>query len=460
MNFFVDEYDLYTWIKKQNSADAAVFSLINALKEIKSSFYDSDIVESVNKIYNEDLDYANNFLYRLLVGSGLAKEKVKNEERRSAKMKENGKMKKVAQNQRTNLYSNMPLRVCPKLPAVRGDRLISTYNCRFYCLDSITFDDDPDRVYCAETLWRRHIMDKFSREWKNEEGKWVGGYLNERFYKFPDNGTPANPDVPSDHGNQMQLPHGVRTRQARPDEFSYERRLEQRRGNELHSILASRKKVIRLASIQDQKNSDDKIFSAFNHILELKEKGLDAEKIISATSKAHKMSIDNTGKLFHFASKLKDRHQGFAYACDSQSIKKYAESKTKRFTKVAQATPSGIRLTDNSINKVGVTVFVANPNGAVGKTLRDNSTIRIETGTALVKTSDENVYQIVDINGPHNGQFIVFENPNSVYVNTQEQLQEAADQTGLNENLETLERTYGEDFSSNIAQVNQLQANI
>jgi len=32
-----------------------------------------------------------------------------------------------------------------------------------------------------ETIWRNHIMDKYSRPYKNKEGKWVGGYLNKRF---------------------------------------------------------------------------------------------------------------------------------------------------------------------------------------------------------------------------------------------------------------------------------------
>jgi hypothetical protein len=32
-----------------------------------------------------------------------------------------------------------------------------------------------------EAIWRRNIMDKFSRPYRNKEGEWVGGYLNKRF---------------------------------------------------------------------------------------------------------------------------------------------------------------------------------------------------------------------------------------------------------------------------------------
>jgi len=32
-----------------------------------------------------------------------------------------------------------------------------------------------------ETLWRTHIMDKYSRPYKDKEGNWVGGYIQKRF---------------------------------------------------------------------------------------------------------------------------------------------------------------------------------------------------------------------------------------------------------------------------------------
>jgi hypothetical protein len=138
-------------------------------------------------------------------------------------------MKKEATYIQPVVTYNASLRICPKLPRSTG-QLISTMNCRENCLDSIYFDDEPERIYCAEALWRKHVMDKFSREWKDKKtGEWVGGYINNRFHVFPTAGTPANPDVPRDHGNRMELALNERSRQPRPHEYSTERRLEEQR---------------------------------------------------------------------------------------------------------------------------------------------------------------------------------------------------------------------------------------
>jgi len=123
----------------------------------------------------------------------------------------------------------MRTRICPKLRPSTG-QLVSTAICREKCLDGIYFDDDPDGVYCAETLFRKHIIDKFSREWMDKKtGEWVGGYINSRFHVFPTAGTPANPDVERTQGNKMQLALDERSRVARPHEYSTERRLQEQR---------------------------------------------------------------------------------------------------------------------------------------------------------------------------------------------------------------------------------------
>jgi hypothetical protein len=79
-------------------------------------------------------------------------------------------------------------------------------------------------------MWRRHVADKFSSDQQDRKtGELYGGYINDRFYKFPDAGTPANQDVPRDGGNNMRLVPGERTRLPRPHQYSMERRLQEAR---------------------------------------------------------------------------------------------------------------------------------------------------------------------------------------------------------------------------------------
>jgi hypothetical protein len=74
------------------------------------------------------------------------------------------------------------------------------------------------------------MADKFSSDYQDRKtGELVGGYINERFYKFPDAGTPANPDVPRDGGNPMMLKPGERSRTPRPHQWSVERRMQEAR---------------------------------------------------------------------------------------------------------------------------------------------------------------------------------------------------------------------------------------
>ena len=214
MEFFTSPEDLKGWVKTQESPDEAALKIMDIIGKNE----EMDIVDTCRAIFEGEqetgVDNASKILFSVLAKHNLT-------EIKEGKM--NDKLKKEAQIMRQPGEYDMPLRICPKLPFSVGKRLISTYNCRHYCLDSVVFDDDPERIYCAEALWRRHVADKFSREWKDKDGKWVGGYINERFQVYKDDG-----------GNQMELANDERTRKPRPHQYSIERRCERRpRGRNL-----------------------------------------------------------------------------------------------------------------------------------------------------------------------------------------------------------------------------------
>ena len=77
------------------------------------------------------------------------------------------------------LYGPSEKRVCPKLRGKNVGDVVSEYICRHHCLDGIVIDDN--KTVCGEAIWRSNAMDKFSREYVDEDGKTVGGYLNKRF---------------------------------------------------------------------------------------------------------------------------------------------------------------------------------------------------------------------------------------------------------------------------------------
>lgn len=109
------------------------------------------------------------------------------------------------------LYGPTEKRICPKLRGKGGgvpgsNDVVSEYICRHHCLDGIVIDDN--KTVCGEALWRANVMDKFSRDYVNEEGEIVGGYLNKRFE--------INRNVPEE--NKMRLKPGE-IRKPRPPEL-------------------------------------------------------------------------------------------------------------------------------------------------------------------------------------------------------------------------------------------------
>lgn len=105
-------------------------------------------------------------------------------------------------------------RYCPKLRNV-----VNTFVCRYHCLDGLKIDDA--QVVCGEAIWRQVVADKFSREYRNKDGEWVGGYLNKRFEIHRDDG-----------GHPYQLKPGRRHAPIHEDAWSYEKRMQEMRKKE------------------------------------------------------------------------------------------------------------------------------------------------------------------------------------------------------------------------------------
>lgn len=73
-----------------------------------------------------------------------------------------------------------------------------------------------------EAIWRGNVMDKYNSPYRDEEGNYVGGYINRRFE--------VNRNIPK--GNNLQLLPGTRSRPWLPQYSTLESRMEVLRGNE------------------------------------------------------------------------------------------------------------------------------------------------------------------------------------------------------------------------------------
>jgi hypothetical protein len=102
-------------------------------------------------------------------------------------------------------------RMCPKIRD-----LVSTHICRYHCLDGLTIDDAE--TVCGEAIWRQAVMDKFSRDYRDKDGKRVGGYLRGRFLIEENT-----------EGNNYQLRPDQRGRPIKEQAWSTEKRLAEMR---------------------------------------------------------------------------------------------------------------------------------------------------------------------------------------------------------------------------------------
>jgi hypothetical protein len=197
------------------------------------------------------------------------------------------------------------------------------FNFTHYYTDAITFDEDPTRVYSGEAIWRSYIMDKYSREYQDANGHWVGGYINNRFYVFPDAGTPANPDVPRDGGNLLGLKPGERTRKPRPHQYSTERRLEEARGvetSDLEATAAASKPIAKIASANlPVERHDDIVYNIFRDSIDMKEAGFEYADMIQKISEHYGASLTGVAEIAAFADKMIKKHSGAFYRLEKTS---------------------------------------------------------------------------------------------------------------------------------------------
>lgn len=403
MDFFTSPKDLQGWVKSHETADEAAKELIGIIGNEEQQ----DVVDTCRAIFEQKDDNASEVLFEVLARHNLTQIKEGNMNNKMIKEADSG-----IQRGQAPLYQSMPLRVCPKLPYSAGKRVISTWNCREHCLDSICLDDDPLRVYCAEALWRRHVMDKFSREFKNKEGKWVGGYINERFQVFHDDG-----------GNQMELANDERTRKPRPHQYSTERMLSEGRGEETYDITASSSQMVKVASKVETTEDDDQVYQIFDDIVEMKEAGLTDEDIIYRVSEHYDKSIHAIASLHKVAMKQLNRHNGIVYAKDNAKMHKKAQM--------------GIPEKSTLVTKREISVT----------SLADGQqrTLKMETPVVMVSGSDNgSIFEIVD--GPDAGQ--QFNLGGDMDMNdcfgvlediSQGMIQDAAEEMGLNEQMAPVE---------------------
>jgi len=402
MQFFTSSNDLGQWVKSFKTPDEASLNIMQVVGKDR----EQDIVQTCRSVFEGKDGNAAEILFSILSRYNITRE---------GKNMTNKIIKEAQMMRQDSVYGDLELKVCPKLPFSVGKRLISTYNCRHYCLDSMVLDDDPNRIYCAEALWRRHVMDKFSREFKDKDGKWVGGYINERFQIFRDDG-----------GNNMQLALGERTRKPRPHQYSTERRLEEGRGEKTTDLTASNNKFVKLASI-DTKEPIDDTYKIFDDIIEMKQAGLNDEDIIYKVAEHYSRSILNVASIYKAATKMLSSHGGVVYSHDTVKMTKTADlSVPDRTTLVSKKDIDIVTVADGQ-----------------------KTVLKIETPVVVVSSQNgQPTLQIVD--GPDAGK--QFRLSNNLDLNTgfgviedvqNGNIQDAASEVGLNDEAPSAQ---GDDF--------------
>lgn len=311
-NYFPNSQDLKQWIlQKKSPEDAArkleeVVSLHNPDADFSS---EHNIQEACDEIFTSQRDDVAENLFGILAKHNVVMTKTSSsnivQTAQSVQSRQRNKWNRTIE----GYNDGTPWRR-------QRDQM---YDKTHYATDEITFDADPDRVYSGEALWRTYIMDKYYREYKNDEGKYVGGYINDRFYVFPDAGTPDNPDVPRDGGNPMGLPVGIKSRQPRPSEYSTERRLEEARGNELTSLKSSvAKKLgrrITLASTKVPEEAyEDDVFQIYRDSLEMHGEGFSHGDIVLKIAEHYEKSPLEVSQIVSHAKRSLEKHAGVGYA--------------------------------------------------------------------------------------------------------------------------------------------------
>lgn len=416
--YFNNPEDLYAWVKSRGSASKATEELMSMIDSSQgfSQINDGeqDIADSVNAMFSDEgKQNASEILFGVLAKHDITKltKQAKNMKKEAEGTRQRNDWNRNTRNKWNRVVDayneNTPWRV-------GRDKY---YDFTHYATDEIKFDEDPNHIYSGESIWRTYVMDKFYRDYKDKDGKVVGGYINDRFHVFPTAGTPANPDAPRDGGNQMALADGERTRKPRPHQYSTERRLEEARGNKVESLNVSAskfQKIVKVASIDNMDEArSDRIYNMFKDTLDMREAGIKYETMIDAIAEHYGASVMGVAQIDKKAQKLVSKHAGIGYS----TLMKKAEY-----------------LSD--LVQGGGNLEISDPSGAnaimMGLT---NEQVLLDPGTIIVSVPNStNVFQIVD--HPSNNQFVgnkVSFPSMDFQVSPTMPIQDAATELGLNE---------------------------
>jgi hypothetical protein len=412
-NFFNNSTQLTNWIRDKETLGDAFNELLKVVKiNSKIDFMDDelDIKDAVTAIYNDNDKDASKTLHKILSRHNLTE----------ASLHKGVYMEKKAQSRQRNDWMrgernkwNRAVDGHKERTPWRIDR-DQFYDFTHYAPDAISFDANPDNVYSGEALWRMYVMDKFYREYKTEDGKWVGGYINDRFHVFPDAGHPSNSDVDRCHGNQMQLGLNERTRKPRPHQWSVERRMEEARGNDTYDLevtttAGSFNKLIKTASKVPVNRREDVVYNIFTDYIEMKEAGIQYENALSLVAEHYDVEVTDVAQIGKFAEKMIVKHDQIAYSFDVKDVKTANLKQTFR------------ALADFAAETVDPSSQTAVP-------------VNLLQGTVLVQTSP-NTYEVSS--GQGMGQQVVIKsdigNILEAMDGVDDNIQDAADEIGLNE---------------------------
>lgn len=309
-DYFVSPEDLGLWVKSRPDADTAAKELLDIIGKGGRVIEEDDIVSTCRSIFDNKDNTAQAALFGVLAKHNLTRLQKEAQSQSSLSRQRNGWVRGMRNKWNRcvdGFNEGTPWRI-------DRDKM---YDFTHYYTDAISFDADPTRVYSGEAIWRSYIMDKYSREYQDQDGHWVGGYINNRFYVFPDAGTPANQDVPRDGGNLLGLKPGERTRKPRPHQYSTERRLEEARGvktTDLEATAISIKPIAKIASAKlPAERKDDVVYNIFRDSIDMREAGFKYEDMIQKISEHYDTSVTNVAEIDAFAQRLIQKHSGAFY---------------------------------------------------------------------------------------------------------------------------------------------------
>ena len=325
-NYWQNAEDIKKWVGSRGTADVAAKELIDIIQKMDHVDNTNNTVPEENSIAetcktiieHPENEEAANVLLGILASHKLAGSLTKT-------TKTEVKMEKEAQSQSRqrngwvrgmrNKWNRVVDGFNDGTPwRIERDKM---YDFTHYYTDAISFDEDPTKVYSGEALWRMYVMDKFYADYQDKDGKVVGGYINDRFHRFPTAGTPSVPDTDRHGGNSMELANGERTRKPRPHQYSTERRLEEARENKTDDLEVAAssgfERVVKLASTLDPERTQDRVFSILKDTIEMREAGVDYKTMLNAVADHYEASVLGVSQIDKFGQDMVKKHQKVAY---------------------------------------------------------------------------------------------------------------------------------------------------